>query len=192
MIHGRRIHHRRDSPFTDPTDPSAPNCLTMLERMISSPPMKKNPHAVALGRLGGRVGGPARARCLSTRERATIAREAAMARWSTRPGNLIRKDRQLKLPAKLLGSAFTLHDIKKYRLPRDFEAVVMTILSGGTQVQKNWLCQMFGREAVAQVVRRWRGSFLNSKSQLHEWVSRSTARKWARENPEMYAWSQSR
>ena len=74
----------------------------------------------------------------------------------------------------------------------DFEAVVMTILPGGTQVQKNWLCRMFGREAVAQVVRRWRGSFLNSKSQLHEWVSRSTARKWVRENPELYAWSQSR
>ena len=115
-----------------------------------------------------------------------------MARWSTVQGNLIQKDRQSKLPAKLLGSAFTLHDIKKYRLPRDFEAVVMTILPGGTQVQKNWLCRMFGREAVAQVVRRWRGSFLNSKSQLHEWVSRSTARKWVRENPEMYAWSQSR
>lgn len=41
----------------------------------------KNPAAVALGRLGGLKGGPARARKLSSRQRARIASKAAKARW---------------------------------------------------------------------------------------------------------------
>lgn len=42
---------------------------------------QKNPAAVALGRLGGRVGGPARAAALSKRRRSEIAKKAATARW---------------------------------------------------------------------------------------------------------------
>ena len=65
----------------------------------------KNRHAVALGRLGGEKGGPARAKALSARrrreiathaglaragaltaaERKELARRAALARWSQRP-----------------------------------------------------------------------------------------------------------
>jgi hypothetical protein len=41
----------------------------------------KNPHAVALGRLGGQKGGKARAEKLSTWKRKEIARNAARARW---------------------------------------------------------------------------------------------------------------
>ena len=40
----------------------------------------KNPHAVALGRLGGAKGGPARAKALSPRRRSLIAKRAAVAR----------------------------------------------------------------------------------------------------------------
>ena len=36
----------------------------------------KNPHAVALGRLGGKKGGPARARSLSAEERSASASKA--------------------------------------------------------------------------------------------------------------------
>lgn len=43
---------------------------------------KKNPAAVALGRLGGLKGGNARARTLSKSRRAEIAKRAAFARWS--------------------------------------------------------------------------------------------------------------
>jgi hypothetical protein len=43
--------------------------------------VKKNPAAVALGRLGASKGGKARAAKLSARKRAQIARKAAMARW---------------------------------------------------------------------------------------------------------------
>jgi len=42
---------------------------------------RKNPAAVALGRLGGKVGGKARAEALSPKQRQEIARKAAQARW---------------------------------------------------------------------------------------------------------------
>ncbi len=42
----------------------------------------KNPAAVALGRLGGKKGGPARAARLSAGKRKSIARKAAKARWA--------------------------------------------------------------------------------------------------------------
>jgi hypothetical protein len=45
-----------------------------------SPP-KKNPHAVALGRKGGKKGGRARAEKLTPRQRSDIARRAAQVRW---------------------------------------------------------------------------------------------------------------
>ena len=41
----------------------------------------KNPHAVALGRLGGMKGGKARAEKLSPEQRREIAQKAAKARW---------------------------------------------------------------------------------------------------------------
>ena len=44
-------------------------------------PTQKNPAAVALGRLGGLKGGPARAKKLSPKERSEIARKAAKIRW---------------------------------------------------------------------------------------------------------------
>ena len=45
---------------------------------------EKNPHAVALGRLGGQKGGKARAAKLSPRKRSEIAKRAARARWKRR------------------------------------------------------------------------------------------------------------
>ncbi len=43
---------------------------------------KKNPAAVALGKLGGSKGGKIRAQKLSAKRRSEIARKAALARWS--------------------------------------------------------------------------------------------------------------
>lgn len=47
------------------------------------PPVEppKNPAAVALGRLGGLKGGPARAAKLGKRKRSQMAAKAAKARW---------------------------------------------------------------------------------------------------------------
>jgi hypothetical protein len=42
----------------------------------------KNPAAVALGRLGGLIGGKARAASLSPRKRKLIAQKAAKSRWN--------------------------------------------------------------------------------------------------------------
>jgi hypothetical protein len=41
----------------------------------------KNPHAVALGRLGGLKGGKARASKMTPEQRKEIAKKAAKARW---------------------------------------------------------------------------------------------------------------
>jgi hypothetical protein len=46
----------------------------------------KNPAAVALGRLGGQKGGKARAKSLTPERRSEIAKKAAAARWSQKPG----------------------------------------------------------------------------------------------------------
>ncbi len=75
-----------------PSKPSDPNELAariVSEATGSTPPKKptkyrKNPAAVALGRLGGQKGGKARAEKLSARRRKEIARQAAQARWKER------------------------------------------------------------------------------------------------------------
>lgn len=43
----------------------------------------KNPHAVALGKLGGLKGGKARAKKLSAKKRSEIAKKAAKTRWKS-------------------------------------------------------------------------------------------------------------
>ena len=45
---------------------------------------KKNPAAVALGRLGGLKGGKARAEKLTPEQRKEIAKKAALKRWSAK------------------------------------------------------------------------------------------------------------
>ena len=47
------------------------------------PARKKKPAAVALGRLGAKKGGDARAKKLSPKRRKQIAKKAAMTRWAT-------------------------------------------------------------------------------------------------------------
>ena len=49
--------------------------------MLHMAKTKKNPAAVALGRLGGLKGGKARAQKLTPKRRSAIARKAADARW---------------------------------------------------------------------------------------------------------------
>jgi len=43
---------------------------------------RKNPYAVALGRRGGKKGGPARAANMTPEQRQESARNAVMARWA--------------------------------------------------------------------------------------------------------------
>jgi len=51
----------------------------------AKPAKRKNPAAVALGKLGGPKGGKARAASLSPEQRSEIARKAAAARWKEHP-----------------------------------------------------------------------------------------------------------
>ena len=76
---------------TEPSDTDAigPECVSchaptervavLAQRRVSR---ERNPHAAALGRLGGIKGGPARAAALPARRRREIARQAANARWN--------------------------------------------------------------------------------------------------------------
>jgi hypothetical protein len=50
-----------------------------------APDPNKNPHAVALGRLGGLKGGAARAAKLTPKKRSQIAAKAAKTRWGKKP-----------------------------------------------------------------------------------------------------------
>lgn len=72
-----------------PRRPRDPNELAKMVVDIATgevedgnPDFGKNPHAVALGRMGGKKGGKARADKLSPERRREIARLAAQARWS--------------------------------------------------------------------------------------------------------------
>src|SRR4026209_694844 len=56
--------------------------IEVLKRITA--PRDRNPHAAALGRLGGLRGGPARAATLRASRRRDIARAAARARWARR------------------------------------------------------------------------------------------------------------
>ena len=47
----------------------------------ADPKPEKNPAAVALGRLGGKIGGKARAASLTPERRKAIAQKAATTRW---------------------------------------------------------------------------------------------------------------
>ena len=61
----------------------AQNAHSVVEKLIGAPlkPKKKNPAAVALGKLGGAKGGRARAQKLTPEQRTAIAQKAANARW---------------------------------------------------------------------------------------------------------------
>jgi len=73
---------------TDEIGPACSRCHAPTERLEVVTRRRAaagaNPHAAALGRLGGLKGGPARAAKLTPRRRRAIAKAAAMARWGRR------------------------------------------------------------------------------------------------------------
>ena len=58
--------------------------FSVLEKVVKAH-TRKNPAAVALGKLGGKKGGPARAKALTGSRRSEIARLAAQQRWANKP-----------------------------------------------------------------------------------------------------------
>jgi len=79
---------RKRSSNTPPGDENRA-AFHAIARLTGLSPNKldgKNPAAVALGSLGGKKGGPARARKLTAKRRTAIAKKAAKARWQNKRG----------------------------------------------------------------------------------------------------------
>jgi hypothetical protein len=137
----------------------------------------KNPHAVALGRLGGLKGGPlggrARAAALSPRRRAAIARSAAAARWGSLPDFL-----------RVLFPGYRLDALK---LPEHLDLVMLHVLTRGGDEHKRWLVRRFGDDGVRRWIVNQQGRGL-TVSQMSPWVSDRTARKWQAKEPYARLW----
>src|SRR5579862_4813443 len=113
----------------------------MLEALYARIGHVKNPHAVALGRLGGLKGGPAggraRAVALSSPRRKQIAGLGAAARWG-------------KLP-ELLRILFPGYKLENLKLPDDADLVMLHVLTRGGEEHRRWLVRRFGDPDI----RRW-------------------------------------
>src|SRR5438034_9265840 len=93
LVHRRCLvcewHGEAVEPIKPPPRPNCPWCHAPTKRVAVEPFVApghtkgtaKNPHAAALGRLGGLKGGVARAAVLSPQQRREIAVKAARTRW---------------------------------------------------------------------------------------------------------------
>jgi hypothetical protein len=81
----KRSSKRGATPPSDENEAAA-RAIRLLTDPEDETPPKKNPAAVALGRLGGKKGGPARAAKLSKARRSEIAKAAAAKRWGKTKG----------------------------------------------------------------------------------------------------------
>jgi len=77
---------------------------------MSMAAIKKDPSAVALGRKGGKIGGPARAAKLTPEQRSESARRAVQARWARAKDSSGHKLRQHVTEAKSPASAIDTSD----------------------------------------------------------------------------------
>ncbi len=81
------MRKRSSTTKSDPNEAAFSMMESLLEildpeAVEANKPKEKNPAAVALGKLGGKKGGKARAAKLSAKKRSEIAKKAAAARWS--------------------------------------------------------------------------------------------------------------
>jgi hypothetical protein len=135
----------------------------------------KNPHAVALGKLGGAKGGLARAAALPARRRREIAREAGVARWKGLTGAERRNVARRAAQARWLRAAESLtaadapiavqrllktYDPKALRWANrdDRHAIVREILVRGDVVAKRWLRRKLSRAEVRELIAEYRGA----------------------------------
>lgn len=136
----------------------------------------KNPHAVALGRLGGlrggRRGGLARAANLTASRRRQIARAAARARWG--------------VPATF-ASLFPGYAFEDIVLPEQIDLVMLHLLTRGGPEHRRWLVGRFGVRTIRSWIAAREGRGL-TLAQLRRWVSESTARNWIAADPYAKLW----
>src|SRR5438067_689319 len=132
--------------------------------------------AKLLGRRGGLKGGVARAKALSPRRRAQIARRAIRARWEER------------LPAELR-ELFWEFDARNLRVAKAKATIFLKVLTRGRASHKAWLARRFGAEQVRDwiVGRQGRGI---TTSTMREWgVTADEIQRMRRANPALDMWN---
>jgi hypothetical protein len=135
----------------------------------------KNPHAVALGRLGGAKGGPARAKALSARRRSQIAKRAATARAASMSAHerqeLARRAAAIRWSTRSLianaadGPSYVRHLLGKFDPSslrwsnRDHRYVIVReILLRGDDRAVQWLRGFFPARDMRNLVRSYAGA----------------------------------
>lgn len=136
----------------------------------------KNAHAVALGRLGGRKGGAARAESLSPERRREIGRAAASARWDGR------------LP-ELLRPLFWQYNFEDLRLPAALTEVMFHVLSYGGPAHVLWLRRRLRDDGIRDWIRARRGRGL-TRAQMVPWISPTTIARWQASDPNSRIWQE--
>jgi hypothetical protein len=134
----------------------------------------KNPHAVALGRLGGAKGGHARSASLSPDRRRAIARAAAAARWT---GGL----------PELLRSAFWNYTFDELNIADHRQLIIFQVLASGNAEQKAWLRRRLGDDEIERWIRARRARGL-TVAQVAAWIPAGTVRRWHRADPNSATW----
>lgn len=131
--------------------------------------------AKLLGRRGGLKGGVARAKALSPRRRAQIARRAIQARWEER------------LPPELW-DLFWEFDVRELRVAKARPTIFLKVLTRGRQAHKAWLAQRFGREQVRDWIIGRQGRGISTLA-MREWgVTSREIRRMRRANPALNMW----
>ena len=132
--------------------------------------------AKLLGRRGGLKGGVARAKALSPRRRAEIARQAIRARWDER------------LPEELR-DLFWEFDVRELRVAKAKDTIFLKVLTRGRKAHWTWLTQRFGREKVKDWIVRRQGRGIATTT-MREWgVSAGEIRRMRQTNPALDMWN---
>jgi len=138
----------------------------------------KNPHAVALGKLGGAKGGRARAAVLSSRRREEIARVAGAARWRSVPSEdraaiarsaaLVRWRRAIEKLTAADAPVAVQRLLKTYdpaalrwAEPDDRHVIVREIVLKGNAAANRWLRRKLSRTEVRSLIRAYAGAGCN-------------------------------
>jgi len=134
----------------------------------------KNPHAVALGRLGGAKGGQARSASLSPDRRREIARATAAARWT---GSL----------PDMLRSAFWNYSFEELNIADHRDLIIFQVLASGSSEQKAWLRRRLGDDEIERWIRARKARGL-TVVQVSAWIPAATVKRWHLADPNAITW----
>lgn len=151
-----------------------PHCVMLRHLSNAKMSFVKNPHAVALGRIGGAKGGRERALRLSSERRREIARAASAARWANRLPDLLRP-------------AFWNYNFDELRVDEHRDLIFQQVLSNGTADQLAWLRRRYGDPAIETWIRARKARGLTA-DQVATWIPRATTRRWHRADPNSSLW----